>query len=124
MADDELASFRRLSLNPTTSAASKEGPVARRLRNLSDQAAAERRTDYIRLTLSISIMIVYLGSVLFALYLFGSKTAVFPRGSVVPGTIDPYSAALFDVLKVMVLPVVTLMLGFYFGTGASARSSK
>jgi hypothetical protein len=124
MATENLAKFKSLSAATQPGQGSKTGALTKRLSELSDRAAAERRTDYTRLALAVSIMLVYLVSVAVALAWLGSRIPDFRPESAAPATLDPYSLAVLDILKVLVLPVVTLMLGFYFGTGSSHRSGK
>ncbi|MGI8841157.1 MAG: hypothetical protein ACR2F8_10335 [Caulobacteraceae bacterium] len=122
MADDKPDAFPQLAARAAASDR-KAIAVNHEVDDLGVRAAADRRADYIRLVLAVAVMLVYLGSVAAALYWFGSRIPPLPADGKPPLTLDPYSSALIDILKVLVLPVVTLMLGFYFGTGAAARST-
>jgi|GEM_PF-6416047 len=122
MADDRPDAFSRLAARAAASDR-KAVAVDHEVGELGVRAAADGRADYIRLVLAIAVMAVYLGSVAAALYWFGSRIPLQPADGKAPLTLDPYSSALLDILKVLVLPVVTLMLGFYFGTGAAAKST-
>jgi hypothetical protein len=134
MADDKLANFRQLyretapaqepraGSGPRTELQSKTESAKDALSELAVKAASERRIDIARLTLAGAIMFAYVASIFVALIWFGTRIpGVSPAGKG-PLTLDPYSSAMVDILKVLVLPVVTLMLGFYFGTGSTPRS--
>jgi hypothetical protein len=123
MADDKPDAFPQLAARAVASDR-KAVAVNHEVDGLGARAAADRRADYIRLVLAVAVMLVYLGSVAAALYWFGSRIPPPPAGGKAALTLDPYSSALVDILKVLVLPVVTLMLGFYFGTGAAAKTAR
>ncbi|MDQ2860442.1 MAG: hypothetical protein M3T55_06895 [Pseudomonadota bacterium] len=119
MTDDKPDAFPQLAARAVASDR-KAVAVNHEVDDLGVRAAADRRADYIRLVLAVAVMFVYLGSVAAALYWFGSRIPAAPTDG---KTLDAYSSAVLDILKVLVLPIVTLMLGFYFGTGASNKTS-
>jgi hypothetical protein len=87
------------------------------------EANSARSIDWARSILSISIIGIYIIAVAAVLIYLGYNATVLSRERAASLTvIDPYSSAMLDVLKVVVLPVVTFMLGFYFGTGSSPLS--
>jgi len=119
MVDDKSDAFPQLAARAAASDR-KAVAVNHEVDDLGVRAAADRRADYIRLVLAVAVMLVYLGSVAAALYWFGSRIPAAPADG---KTLDAYSGAVLDILKVLVLPVVTLMLGFYFGAAGAAKST-
>lgn len=121
MADDNLAGFRKLVDQTAAGQDPKTESVSSQVDKLIkiEQGSV---TDYTRLLPALAIMLVYFGSIAVALIWFGVELSKVPAGGPRPTTLDPYAVAMLDILKVLVLPVVTLMLGFYFGTGSASRA--
>jgi cobalamin biosynthesis Mg chelatase CobN len=89
----------------------------------AQEAARSRRTvDNTRTIISVIIILLYVVGVSATLLLFSFHI---PRKLLSLTTLDPYAAAMLDILKVVILPVVTFMIGYYFGTATSeARQSR
>ena len=105
-------------------------PGDARIRRLSGDVAhlydvdgrSAARTDWTRVSLAIGIGGLYIYSVIAVVSVLAGH--IRPAGTATPLVIDPYAGAMIDVLKSVVLPVVTFMLGYYFGTGQSLPGLK
>jgi hypothetical protein len=89
------------------------------LAGLAPPEGERATTNRSRYYLAIAIIAVYTVSVLGVLLFFGLRDLACPNCQV-----TPYGQQMVDILKVVVLPVVTFMLGFYFGTGALTQGGK
>lgn len=86
---------------------------------LNPEDLSRAKVDLARQWLAIAIITVYCLATLGTLLYLGYMVTRAPRGAV-----SPYAAQMIDVLKVVVLPVVTFMLGFYFGTSTTSNQSR
>lgn len=81
-------------------------------RNAADLKRSEQeRIGRDRSFLSNRIIWLYCGAVTGALIFLAYKSLIADATK----PLDPYSAQIVDIMKVVILPVVTFMLGFYFG---------